>query len=62
VIDKIIQDINPQDNLTLLNDLCDTMEFGSLCAMGSMTPYPVRSVINHFPQALAKPINKQEQK
>ena len=32
----------------LLSDLCDTMVDGSLCAMGSMTPIPVKSVINHF--------------
>ncbi|GAA6171533.1 NADH-quinone oxidoreductase subunit NuoF [Colwellia sp. KU-HH00111] len=33
---------------TLLVDLCDTMEDGSLCAMGGMTPNPVNSVLNHF--------------
>ena len=32
----------------LLTDLCDTMINGSLCAMGSMTPIPVNSIINHF--------------
>jgi len=47
-IDKIINDDNPQQNLALLNDLCDTMVDGSLCAMGGMTPFPVRSVIKHF--------------
>ena len=26
------------------------MEFGSLCAMGGMTPYPVRSALKYFPQ------------
>ncbi|WNC71569.1 NADH-ubiquinone oxidoreductase-F iron-sulfur binding region domain-containing protein [Thalassotalea psychrophila] len=33
---------------TLLVDLCDTMTDGSLCAMGGMTPIPVRSILNHF--------------
>ena len=33
----------------LLRDLCDTMLYGSLCAMGGMTPYPVMSAINHYP-------------
>ena len=33
---------------TLLVDLCDTMVDGSLCAMGGMTPIPVRSIMNHF--------------
>jgi len=34
----------------LLRDLCDTMINGSLCAMGSMTPLPVLSALNHFPK------------
>jgi formate dehydrogenase iron-sulfur subunit len=34
--------------MILLHELCDTMEMGSLCAMGGMTPYPVRSAITHF--------------
>jgi formate dehydrogenase iron-sulfur subunit len=36
-------------SLSLLNDLCDTMEFGSLCAMGGMTPFPVRSALKYYP-------------
>jgi formate dehydrogenase iron-sulfur subunit len=31
-------------------DLCDTMLDGSLCALGGMTPYPVLSALNHFPE------------
>jgi len=31
-----------------LHELCDTMELGSLCAMGGMTPFPVRSALTHF--------------
>jgi formate dehydrogenase iron-sulfur subunit len=34
----------------LLRDLCDTMVAGSLCAMGGMTPYPVLSALDHFPE------------
>ena len=41
-----------RDNLALLHDLCDTMEHGSLCAMGGLTPNPVRSVVRHFPEEL----------
>jgi formate dehydrogenase iron-sulfur subunit len=37
-----------QELLVLLDDLCDTLENGSLCAMGGMTPYPVRSAIKYF--------------
>ena len=34
----------------LLRDLCSTMLNGSLCAMGGMTPYPVLSALDHFPE------------
>lgn len=37
-------------NVALLESLCDTMEGGSMCAMGGMTPYPVRSALTHYPQ------------
>ncbi|MDR3370661.1 NADH-ubiquinone oxidoreductase-F iron-sulfur binding region domain-containing protein [Rhodoferax sp.] len=50
VIDRITQDINRTQQIHLLRDLCDTMTHGSLCAMGSMTPYPVLSALNHYPQ------------
>ena len=50
VIDKILADDNREANLELLDDLCDTMIDGSLCAMGGMTPFPVQSAIRHFPE------------
>jgi formate dehydrogenase iron-sulfur subunit len=34
----------------LLRDLCDTMLHGSLCAMGGMTPHPVLSALDHYPE------------
>ncbi len=42
--------IDLPQQVQLLRDLCDTMVNGSLCAMGGMTPYPVLSALNHFPQ------------
>lgn len=39
-----------EDELALLEDLCETMQFGSLCALGGFTPYPVRSAIRHWPE------------
>lgn len=48
VIDKICSNEDRESNLDLLNSLCDTMENGSLCAMGGMTPFPVRSALEHF--------------
>ena len=54
VIDRIIANIdNPKQhakNVTLVRDLSDTMINGSLCALGGMTPYPVLSAMNHFPE------------
>lgn len=41
---------NRQQQVVLLRDLCDTMVNGSLCAMGGMTPFPVLSALNHYPQ------------
>jgi formate dehydrogenase iron-sulfur subunit len=48
-IDKIAAGIEPEKNLALVTDLSNTMKFGSLCALGGFTPYPVMSAINHFP-------------
>ena len=39
-----------EDEIALLRDLCETMKFGSLCALGGFTPYPVLSALNHFPE------------
>jgi formate dehydrogenase iron-sulfur subunit len=35
-------------DLALLDELCDTMFNGSLCGLGGMTPFPVRSALTHF--------------
>ena len=50
VIDKIRAGSERPQQVILLRSLCDTMLNGSLCAMGGMTPYPVLSALNHFPQ------------
>ncbi|OYX95013.1 MAG: formate dehydrogenase, partial [Novosphingobium sp. 35-62-5] len=38
------------EEITLLEDLCETMKFGSLCALGGFTPYPVLSALRNFPE------------
>ena len=40
----------PEQEVALLRDLCDTMKFGSLCALGGFTPYPVLSALDFFPE------------
>jgi formate dehydrogenase iron-sulfur subunit len=55
-IDKIIAGVDRERNLELLGDLCTTMVDGSLCAMGGLTPMPVRSAIKHFPEDFDRPV------
>ena len=50
VIDKITSGKDREHQVVLLKDLCNTMTYGSLCAMGGMTPNPVLSALNHFPE------------
>ncbi|MEO5707749.1 MAG: NADH-ubiquinone oxidoreductase-F iron-sulfur binding region domain-containing protein [Alteraurantiacibacter sp.] len=38
------------EEVGLLADLCETMKFGSLCALGGFTPYPVMSALKHWPE------------
>ena len=52
VIDRILSGVDESANLLLLRDLCDTMIAGSLCALGGMAPFPVLSVLDHFPEDL----------
>ena len=59
VIDKIRSGENREENHILLKDLCETMLHGSLCAMGGMTPFPVMSAVNHFPEDFERISNKQ---
>ncbi len=47
-LDRVLAGENVDANLALIEDLCDTMKFGSLCALGGFTPYPVMSAITHF--------------
>ena len=50
LVDRIINGEEREANLVVLEDLCNTMKFGSLCALGGFTPYPVMSALNHFPE------------
>jgi formate dehydrogenase iron-sulfur subunit len=49
-IDRIVRNEKRAENLAVLEDLCNTMKFGSLCALGGFTPYPVVSALTHFPE------------
>ena len=60
VIDRLRRDERRAEQVILLRDLCDTMLHGSLCAMGGMTPYPVLSALDHYPEdfGIAAPSEK----
>jgi len=49
-VDKIVAGDAVEANTELLRDLCHTMKFGSLCALGGFIPYPVLSALDHFPE------------
>ena len=49
-IDKIASGVAVEANTVLLRDLCHTLKFGSLCALGGFIPYPVLSALDHFPE------------
>jgi formate dehydrogenase iron-sulfur subunit len=50
VIDRIVSNQDRAKNMELLDDLCELMIDGSLCALGGLTPYPVMSAVRHFPE------------
>jgi formate dehydrogenase iron-sulfur subunit len=49
-LDRIISGVDQTQNIEIIKDLCNTMKFGSLCALGGFTPYPVMSALEHFPE------------
>jgi formate dehydrogenase iron-sulfur subunit len=54
-IDKIAAGEKVAANTELLRDLCHTLKFGSLCALGGFIPYPVLSALDHFPEDFRSP-------
>ncbi|MCX6521500.1 MAG: formate dehydrogenase [Actinobacteria bacterium] len=50
LIDKIVIGERRSADVAQLEELCDVLEHGSLCALGGLTPYPVRSAMQHFPE------------
>jgi formate dehydrogenase iron-sulfur subunit len=54
-MDKVIAGDRAEANVELVKDLCEVMTDGSLCAMGGLTPMPVMSAINFFPEDFTGP-------
>ncbi|MEQ1888706.1 MAG: NADH-quinone oxidoreductase subunit NuoF [Alphaproteobacteria bacterium] len=53
-LDKIMQGERPEENTALVRDLCEVLRDGSLCALGGLTPMPVLSALDHFPEDFAR--------
>jgi formate dehydrogenase iron-sulfur subunit len=56
VVDRLVAGGNPPRQEMILRDLCETLTYGSLCALGGLTPYPVLSALNHFHEDFVKPV------
>jgi formate dehydrogenase iron-sulfur subunit len=54
VIDRIRRGEDPVRDIALLEDLCEVMRDGSLCAMGGLTPMPVLSALHAFGEDFVK--------
>ncbi len=55
LMDRIAAGTERTKSLALLDDLLELMTEASLCAMGGLTPVPVRSALTHFPEDFAAP-------
>lgn len=55
VMDRIIAGTERPKNIAVLRDLSKLMTDASLCAMGGLTPMPVLSALNHFPEDFDRP-------
>ncbi len=54
LFDQMMESGVTDERVELLGELCETMKYGSLCAMGGMTPAPIESLIQHFPDELER--------
>ncbi len=54
-MDRIITGTEVPKNIAVLRDLSKLMTDASLCAMGGLTPMPVLSALNHFPEDFDRP-------
>ena len=60
VLDRVVDSTASSNDLILLRDLCETMEQASLCAMGGLTPLPVKSAMDKFPEDFGVTDNQYE--
>ncbi len=53
LLDRIVAGADVRAHIGQIEELCETMRWGSLCALGGFTPYPVLSALRHFPEDFA---------
>ncbi|WP_160106678.1 formate dehydrogenase beta subunit [Pseudomonas izuensis] len=64
VIDRLLaapDQAGRDEQVIILKDLCDTLQYGSLCALGGMTSYPVASALKYFPADFGLQASEAEQ-
>jgi len=54
-LDRVARGVDREDNLALVEEICDTMTHASLCGLGGMAPAPVLSALKHFGQDFGRP-------
>ena len=62
LMDHILAGRDPEQTIKTMRDLTQVMTDASLCAMGGLTPMPVLSALNHYPEdfnRLAMPVAAQ---
>jgi formate dehydrogenase iron-sulfur subunit len=57
-VDRIVAGQRVEANIALVRDLCEVMRDGSLCAHGGLTPMPVLSALDRFPEDFALDANR----
>jgi formate dehydrogenase iron-sulfur subunit len=61
VVDRLVAGDNAERQEIILRDLCETLLYGSLCALGGLTPFPVLSALNHFHEDFVEPVTARAQ-
>ena len=54
LVDRLVSQDKSRQTLALIDDLCETLTDGSLCALGGLTPLPVQSALRHFPEDFSR--------
>jgi len=60
LLDGIRQGRGSRQDLDRINELSETMQLTSICGLGQAAPYPITSVIQHFPRELEAHILRKE--